>query len=309
MTRADEVSPLLGVACYRVLRRFGRDGQLSGAVFNKVMTLLNRRLLQERPEQRLDLGLPHCWYLFGDEVVPRELPGLVLFDPPDAEVHRAIFRIDPRAPVPEYPSGWQLSRLGEELSTIEDEFGNPVDLTEIVDEVYDGAPFPFQKPFLDLRRRLRFRNELWQLEDPVEGMVRPLFDEAMSSFPAPDFPELKSLTTKYRRIGGFALDLGRPALESFDRITGEYWQTFCYLLRIHDRGHFHVSESRLGHWSRVAHDYLASAGPRMSTLASELVETFAGSIDPLDRAALVGTEWAPSASSERSGGVDSLAYN
>jgi hypothetical protein len=309
MPRADEINPLLGVACYRVLNRFGHEGQLKGAVFNKIMTLLNRRLLESRVEQRLDLALPHCWYLFGDEVVPRELPHIVLFDPPDADVHGGLFRINRNIPQPEHPTGWQLSRLGEEIRLIEEEFGNPVNLSLIVDEVYEGAPFPFQRPFLDLRRRLRYKDELWRLDNPIEGIIRPLFRDSMSIFPSGDFPDLRGLTTQYRHIGRFALDLGLPAFSSFDKITDEYWQTFCYLLRIHDGCHFHVSDRRLGFWKQVAQDYLASAGPRMSTFATELVENFGASIDPLDRAALVGTDWRAAASTYRAGGVDSLVYN
>jgi hypothetical protein len=304
--RSDESpNPLLAVACDRVLRRFGSGGELSGAVFNKVMTLLNRRLLESRVEQRLDIHLPHCWYLFGDEVVPRELPPGVRFEPAEAAVTRTTFRVNPELPRPEYGNTWQSSRISDEIRQIEGEFGNPVDLSSLVEEVYDGAPYPMQRAFLDLRRRLRFRDELWRLDNPIEGVLRPLFNEAASTFPGTEFHMLKQLHARYRRLGRFALDQGAPAVDNFNSITSEYWQAFCYFLRIDDRGHFNVSKGRIAYWRRVAPDYLASAGPRLNVYAEELVSTFASTIDPLDRAVLVGTDWGVRTSSDKGGEIDS----
>lgn len=307
MGREDEVGPLLRVACYRILERFGDNGVLSGAAFNKLMTLLNRRLLEARVEQRIDMGLPHCWYLFGDEVVPKELPRIVTFTPADALVQRTTFVLDQKAERPTGIPDWQSRRLSAEIRELESEFGNPIDLAAIVDEVYEGAPFEFQRHFLDMRRRLRGQAELWKFEEPVLGIVRPLFEAGISTFPASDFPQLKPLNSQFRRIGRFALEQGLPALEAFDKISGEYWQAFCYYLRVHDRGHFHVSEGRLSYWRRIAPEYLASTGPRMNTYAAELVAAFADSIDPLDRAALVGSDW-NTGKPDDSVGADSLVY-
>lgn len=300
-------NPLLSLTCHRVITRFGEHGRIRGAAFNKLMTLLNRRLLHERTEQRLDIGLPHCWYLFGDEVVPWELPQEVRFEPQQAPVQKTVFRWEGMGVSLQEPHEWAAKRVGEEVDRLEREFGNPVDLTAIVDEVYDGAPFPFQVAFLKFRRRLVDRSDYWKFEQPVEGILLPLFDLAMDQFPYRDFPELITLAHQYKRLTRYALELKLHALDYAASFTEEFWQAYCYFLRIHPQGHQNVSESRLINWKRTAYEFLPSVGPKLTAAAGELVTNLDPTIDPLDRAALIGSDWGKG-SERASEEVHSIVY-
>ncbi|MDG6981315.1 MAG: hypothetical protein JRN51_09440 [Nitrososphaerota archaeon] len=196
-----------------------------------------------------------------------------------------------------------------ELDRIEEEFGNPIDLEEVVDEVYSEAPFKFQESFLDLRRSLRTATKRTEIivRNAGEGLVKPRFERAIILFPESDFPRLKSITRQYQRLMRYSLAGGDPGVGYADRFTTEYWQVFCYFLRIHERGHFNVSQARLDYWGRVASEYLSASGPKMNAIAEEMIGTLDSSIDPLDRACLIGADWGKG--SERTSiEVHSLVY-
>ncbi len=295
-------SPLLDVACYRVLATYDSGDGVRGAVFNKVITLLNSRLL----EHQFDINLPHNWYRFGDEVVPLELPRQIRFAPRDADIPRTTFRWEGEAPSLESIPEWKQRRIGDELARIKEEFGTQkVDLESIVDEVYDEAPFEFQKKYLSLRRRVEERQSWSLVSDVIPGIIMPSFLDMVPTFPVGDFPELGPLFKRYVRLAKFSLERG--ALQTFESLNQAFWYGFCYFLRIHPRGHFNVSQRRLDAWRDAANEYARSLGPTLTRIAEEMVADLGIQLDPWERAKFVGAHWGvpPSSSSTE---VDSVVY-
>jgi hypothetical protein len=302
-------NPLVDVACHRVLTIFDEDGRrgVRGSIFNKVITLANARLI----ESKFDINLPHCWYLYGDQIVPSELSPQVAFTPRDAPIEKTMFHWTGDPPPLEAAREANASRVWETVEAIRQEFGPAPDLPELVDEVYSHAPFTFQQKFLAFRRRI------WDLQapasamahsvDPIRGVLEPTFEDAVAEFPDNDFPELTALERRYERVTRFGFKLGAAALPGLADTMELFWQAFCYQLRIHPHAHFNVSEDKLEYWRRVASTYLPGAAPQLTTLASRLVDEFEVKLSPWQRARVIGADWG--AGTERASvEVDALAY-
>lgn len=62
----------LEYTCYEVIEKYKeeRTGMVDALRFNKVMSLLNKDLL----ESGIDIRLPRCWYFYGEMTVIQELP-------------------------------------------------------------------------------------------------------------------------------------------------------------------------------------------------------------------------------------------
>jgi hypothetical protein len=298
-----DTSPLLKIACHRTLTILNKGEGARGAVFNKVLTLLSKRLL----DSKFDIDLPHCWYLYGDEVVPRELPPQVHFNPSNEQVHRTIVTWEGNPPDETSIPEWKLKRIGDGLSLIIKEFGDPISLPDIIDEVYEGAPFDFQKDFLAWRRRLDDIASVMRFERPVEGILRPTFETAVSRFHKNEFQQIAGLERRFIRLTRYAFEHG--GVQYLKPLSNEFWQAFCYYLRIHPRGFRKVSQSRLDHWTRIANDHLISIGPKITAMAEEMVEDLNGgrTIDPLEHASIVGSHWGKD-TARASVEVDSFAY-
>jgi hypothetical protein len=302
-------NPLLDIACHRVLTTFseGPGAVLRGAVFNKVITLVNSRLL----ETQFDINLPRCWYLWGEEVVPSELPPAVRFSPRESPVELTTFRWTGGAPDESNLPEWKCRKIGHVVEGIRSEFGPSPDLPELVDEVYSNAPFAFQREFLSLRRRFfDFGNEnsgLWRVSRPITNILRPTFEAAMREYPDPEFPSIHKLTHRYRRIFEFGLQENRIVIPTLARMSETYWQSFCYALRVHPRGHANVSQNKLEFWDRTRIEDLQSVNTKLTADAQELVDRIGSGLDAWDRARIVGAHWGPH-TSQLSSEVDAIAY-
>ena len=298
-----EDNPLLRIACHRTLNILDKGEGVRGAVFNKVITLLSKRLL----DAKFDIDLPHCWYLYGDEVVPRELPPQVHFNPSNEQVHRTIVTWEGNPPDEASIPEWKSKKIGDGLALIITEFGDPISLPDIIDEVYEGAPFDFQKDFLSWRRRLDDLKSVMRFPKPVENILTPTFETAVSRFPKNDFSQIGNLERRYIRLIRFALD--NQGVQYLRPFSNEFWQAFCYFLRIHPSGFRKVSQTRLNHWTRIANDHLVSVGPRITSMAEEMVEdlTAGRMIDPLEHASIVGSHWGKD-TARASIEVDAFAY-
>ncbi len=102
------------------------------------MCLLYRNLKRKN----LNLKLPHCWYRYGDEVVRYHMPHQIRWnheDPRRTSVHWMGSEPDIKE-----------ERVLEEVRRITERYHTRDGLRELVAEIYNTAPYEFQKKFREV---------------------------------------------------------------------------------------------------------------------------------------------------------------
>ena len=216
-------------------RRFGKD--TSGVLFNKYMTLLYKGI---KENLSIDIGLPHCWYRWGDIVVTQSMPYLQ-FNHSDLNETTVVFAgREPMIPSDDRVVDLCRDYLKEFLS----EFGQGKEGVEsAVDEVYTNAPYPFQNEYRKLRESL----DISRSNQPYTNMddyISTLFDKAMSVFPE-DFSEMDDDKGDFIAVFKESLREGAGITDLFD-LCEDFWFHFCYRLRI--RCNENVDRETILHW-------------------------------------------------------------
>ena len=217
----------------------------SGLFFNKLMSLLHTNLLKEN----IDIKLPHCWYRYGDEVVRYLMPYPLEWNHEDV----SKTTVDWNGPMPatldedvftEALRGQVLSLVGRYTKdyTVED----------AVREVYLNAPFEFQRRYRNLRRLMHDPNPAGQ--DQYNGQCMEAMKASFEVFPAGEFPDI----TEQAGIVEHALEESftspAPDLPLITELSDEFWNWFCYFLRLHPDGHQNVPRETLEYWQDELED-------------------------------------------------------
>lgn len=238
MTGIDYVK----VSSFLFLKKYKeRTGNNStGVMFNKYMTLLNRELLS----RGTDIGLPHCWYRWGDEVVRYCMP-FIDWNHEDISATSVSFsgrspRVNSSNPVVRFASEFADSFI--------DRYSGPSGQEEAIDEVYSDAPFKFQNDFRKIREALKISRKNNPLQN-YHGYIEGLFNEAVSSFP-PEFGFIGPRFEEFKATFRLALSKNAPPNELFV-ISETFWFFFCYHLRLNSRCHENVPPSTLEVWRQV----------------------------------------------------------
>ena len=234
----------VGYASWRFITGYvGSEGrQPTKALFDRFMTSLHRDL---KEGHGTDIGLPHCWYEQGDEVVINEMPYLQCDYVGSGET-----RVSYRGRVPEIDSTDATVGLidGSTDSFISgcsrgDETGTGVC------GMYATAPFEFQTRFAMLMESLGTSGPGPVAVDRTD-VERVLFEDAMGRFPAEEFPEASPYADMFRAVFRAALDLGATAAVLLE-VSECFWSYFCHHLLLHDRCHENVSVVTLGAWAET----------------------------------------------------------
>ena len=278
--RTREEDEILAYACYRIISKYGNtEGEVDGLRFNKMMTLLDKELLDED----VDIKLPSCWYFYGPVVVPNELPRSVRFESGDlAERDKGRFYWSGDTPRPHSRDRSRINSLVDRLLT---RFPRDGEVLEALDAAYEHAPFRFQQLYKEFRTdsleksmadpSRTFRSEWLYLNE-----IKASFKE----FPYDEFIQLKVPATQVdiltTAIFGKVSERNSVAIA----LAKSFWEIFCKFLRIHELGHKHVSDQKLQHWKRIAEadlltflEYLQSEiGKILAFLPPDAIE------DPMD---------------------------
>jgi len=211
----------------------------SGALFNKYMTLLHRRLKNDGT----NIKLPHCWYRWGDEVVRYRMPYLN-WDHEYAAYTQVIWD---GAISEKYDPEDHVIRTASEYA---DEFISKYSGTEgaemAIDEVYDGAPFEFQNEYRKLRETLKQlgSDKTAFFDDVSVNMILPLFENVIRSFPH-EFRVIENEKEDFIEIFRTMIEGGTSIKDLFN-ITEDFWFFFCHHLRV--KCHENVPSSTLNVW-------------------------------------------------------------
>jgi len=181
------------------------------------------------------LPLDYSWYRYG--TVAERLPSeVVRFEDPDSGQPCA----DWKGPRPDFQQDDPLvARVREEIGHVIADYPEDSDFERLVDEVYEFAPFPFQRSYRLARMRLgvtghgsRFENEV-RVRDFWE-----LLNAALSEFPEQDFPQVALTVGPLREIIKLTWNqLPSRDLDATKAVVEGFWDTFCSFLRAHDLGH------------------------------------------------------------------------
>ncbi|MHB8584864.1 MAG: hypothetical protein ACYDDF_03385 [Thermoplasmatota archaeon] len=215
----------------------------SGLYFNKVMSLLHRRLKAER----IDLGLPHCWYRYGDEVVRQWMPSAVYWDH-ESPVSTRVFWIGD-APSSSGSEAARRKVIDAEVKQIGAEYRGQGGVERAVNDVYSYAPFEFQRAFREWRRETTEVHN-WQAGHggPAGIVLAGKFRTTLAAFPKEEFPECADRSRAILSAVGSLLDARPSELQMAGELAEQFWQFFCYYLRLHPKGHENVASQTLDLW-------------------------------------------------------------
>jgi hypothetical protein len=235
----------LEYACWKIISKYQDiDGEtVNGLRFNKMMSLLNNRLLTAG----LDIELPRYWYFFGEIVVPKELPTQVGFKGADEEETKTSFKWIGDAP--KRPTTKDKKKINSNVDSLYSKFPPTGNIFDVVEEVYKYAPYEYQRAYKDFRSDYSLKSMV-----DTEGILRAKslylnsFNKAMQYFPYKDFPELrvpaKKLECVVKAIFQEFPEQNKIGIE----MCIKFWEIFCKFLRVSDRGCSHVSNRHVVYW-------------------------------------------------------------
>ncbi len=249
-------------ASYTFIREYSRSESEgpTGVLFNKFMTLLNVHLKDTLGK---NIGLQHCWYRWGDEVVRYSMPYLV-WNHDDPRRTTVSFT----DAVPEIGRDAVRSIIDDYVGTFIDTYSGPEGAEMAIDDLYSNAPFEFQNEFRKLRENLRIAKDSFDFDTRI-GMTRSLYEQAMRSFPSESFPDLRLQRVQFERVFSEALDR-RMSADRLQQISETFWFYFCYHLRLHRRCHENVTKETLDVWRSVLPDAFEEYEESMQSYAHYL---------------------------------------
>lgn len=244
--RAIRSSPLLAFASYSVVKAYedSRNESPTSLYFNKLLSLSHRAL----KSKGVDIQLPHCWYLFGDEVVRYWMPRGIQWEREEQSPTRISWAGEPpRNSIPQNVRSEILSVVGKHTET----YVTPGGLGRLLERVYAYAPFDFQRDFRKFRRQLSpFARSRVTVKNYVKRRVLPQLRKSLSEFPSYEFPEVGERIPRFGKVLVSLLE-GEPDLEQVRlsmEMSRKLWELFCYFLRVHPEARENVPEEALRIW-------------------------------------------------------------
>lgn len=219
---------------YETVRQF--KGRNNGSApptksFNKIGTLAAFRL--DPTGNQLQIG--YSWYRYG--TVAERLPHQITRSE-DPESGRPL--TDWIGPAPAQGSeDPMLARIRESVAQVLADYPSESAFERMVDEVYEYAPFPFQKSFRLARMKLGLTGHGSRFEPELRALdFWTLFNGALVEFPEQDFPLLAVQVGPLRELTKLTWQQlpGRDR-ETTRRLVEAFWDTFSTLLRTHQSGH------------------------------------------------------------------------
>lgn len=285
--RSEEEEEILAYACYKILSKYG-DGptyKLDSLRFNKMIAMLDHEL---QDEVKLILKTPICWYYYGEEVVPTEMPSCVRFEPRQASDDdiSSFWWVGERP----RPDSRKKSKIDAKVDSLFSRFPPTMDIYEVVAKDYDYAPFEFQRKYKEFRSDSLILSDV----DP-DGRLRskilygPGIRSAFSDFPFKEFPVLKVAAAQVEILTAAIFKKLPMENKKGIKIARSFWEMFCKLLRIYSdeghKGHRNVSNQKLEFWRTVAEDtlrqYLIDLQEEINTIMRLLPENAIE--DPMER--------------------------
>ncbi len=267
LTKGGNVNDYLSIASYFIIKKFkdvkGTDP--SGLYFNKIMFLTYKSL-----RNKINLKLPHCWYRYGDEVIKSSMPTNVRWNHENPDKTKVFWKYIP----PTMEDDGNIQLIEKTIEELTEKYSDNV--FEAVKDVYNHAPFEFQKRFLELREMLYGINNTFNWDATSLANISALvFENAFNTFPVSNFPKLrrqKELTEKAIEI---ILNSPNPDFNLVKDFCISFWFQFCYHLRTHKKANENVPKEILTIWrGKIEFEDL-----KYRRIIADLLKTLAGKYD------------------------------
>jgi len=238
-------------------------------LFHKVTTLAVFRLR----DKGIKFPFPHSWYLYGTEAEGTRKS--ILFRPDVTGRKTVVEWIDD---IPELlPGDSEADAIRSEIYGILSE--RPKAET-LVDEVYERAPFEFQRKYRFLRICIGTTGRGSRFQRECES-VNPwaLLLGALDTFPADHFHRLTRLIPAFKEAVNVAWNTSPPDRNRTMELVEAFWKLFCCHLRLDRDGHElipsaqfkawqEIAESRLVKWDRIFGDIVVELAGTSGEVAS-----------------------------------------
>lgn len=240
---------LLEYASWKILNKYkNHEQKVNAFVFNKTMSVLNQQLIDI---YGLNIKLPRCWYYYGEQVVPIEMPSQVRCEGLGMEDIQTTFKWIGNSPI--HPRRKDKKKIDSQVNSLISKFPPNEDIHELVDKVYEYAPYEFQIAYS------KFRSDFQLMSDvDKDGKIRSKllykndFKKAIECFPHEDFPNFKVPAKKIELIVYSIFDECPEQNKLGVNLAKDFWEIFCKFLRINEKGHYYVSQGIIDNWTKIA---------------------------------------------------------
>lgn len=239
----------LKYSLWKIIEKYkdSKQNSVNGLRFNKIMALLNHRLLEEK---NLDIRLPKCWYLYGEATVPTQLPKEVEWEGLDNDEEKtSVSWMDERPAIRSSKNRKKIDSIIDSLYSLYPPDG---DINKLIEEDYSKyAPYEFQK----LYKVFRYDTEIVSMIDQDGSLRSKAFyakeiKKAMEAFPYEDFPELKVEARKIELLLPSLFKEYPQKNEKGIEIAKDFWKIFCRFLRFKENSY--VVRDKVEYWKEVA---------------------------------------------------------
>lgn len=238
-------SSLISIASFQVItgHQEAVGSEPTGLFFNKMMSILNKELKMKG----IDLGLPHCWYRWGDEVVRYLMPGAIKWNHEEPQHTKVSWK--GKAPLG-MGNDTASKIIIEMVEALTANYAGEEGINKAIADVYRFAPFEFQRKFRSCREAFasKVRSGI-DISNYGKDFLWPLVNEAMESFPVDDFPEVADQIKPFKELMRILLNDDGVDYRYANEVSEEFWTWFCYYLRLHPSCHENVSRETLSFWN------------------------------------------------------------
>ncbi len=232
---------LLNYTSYIAIKKFQKktDRLPSGLFFNKIMSLAHKQL----KEKGIDIGLPHYWYRYGDQVHKREMPKAITWN------HESPIKttVEWSSVKPDFYNDSTYRLINKTVAEVVERYAG--NRKAIIQEVYSYAPYDFQREILALRSIINgWRNALNWDTNSYKTISKKVIIDALSKFPEDDFSEIKEEFQLTRELVKSILKDDDWSFELFQYICKEFWFYFCYHLRLRKNARENIPKGVVSYW-------------------------------------------------------------
>jgi len=237
-------SDLVPVVWYETIHRWENSSRerMPSLFFHKIATLTKFRL----EEMHVRVPLPYSWYLFGTaaEELPHSIQFYSLSDSNQTLVHW----------VGEAPDVYPGDHTADSIRTVIDDIIREYPAYQgerAVDEVYQHAPFPFQRSFRRVRIAMGVTghgSEEQNLPGRLGGLWSLVVD-AFDEFDYDRFSQLSFSASAVREAVKVALDMDTSVTRGLAvELLEGFWRAYAEFLRLQPEGHSNVSSRKVQLW-------------------------------------------------------------
>lgn len=232
----------LGYTSYSIINQYQKkvDKPIGGFYFNKIIFLVYNKLLKD---SGININLPHYWYRYGDQVYRSKMPHKLHWN----HESQYLTKVEWNGTKLLRDDSDEFKLIDKTVKEMLDRYMN--DYRGIISDVYEYAPYDFQREMLNMRVVASgWRNAInWDAQS-----FRVTSKEAISRikfhFPEKDFQDLRKQYDIFQ--SAFSIILERPDwnIRLVEDLITNFWFLFCYHLRLKSKARENIPRETVKYW-------------------------------------------------------------